>query len=298
LRDSHQPNPLAKMHLEHRAAVTATCLPGTSNDAAMREANRKPFARVPIFVVLGQCSRVCWDLGSIRVHYEIFMDLFSLLFIAGASLFAATDVPSAPLVEKGELLLSDDFQRSDLGDWQALIPTFTVDDGVLRGVQTREDHGAVGRVYRPMRDVVVEFKFKLEGSPGFNAVFDDQKFKGSHAGHICRTMFQSKQVRLADDKEGAMRNDLFAMRSDPKRKAEADKLLAGRSVAVPMTIEQQRWYLATIEIAGDQMRVSVDGRPIGDLRSPGIAHETKTSFHFTVSGPGVVFDDVRIWKAR
>ena len=55
---------------------------------------------------------------------------------------------------------------------------------------------------------------------------------------------------------------------------------------------------ARIEIVGDLMKVAVDGKPVAELRSPGIAHETKTSFHFTVSGPGMRFDDVHIRAAR
>lgn len=210
----------------------------------------------------------------------------------------ADAIPSESLAQKGEQLLSDDFERNDLGEWKALIPTFAVKAGVLKGEQTRDDHGAVGRVYRPMKDMVVEFKFMLDGSTTFNAVFDDQTFKGSHAGHICRVAFTPKQIRLGDDKEGVMRNDIFDMRKDPARKAEADKLLEGRGSAATVAIEQKKWYPVTIEIAGDRMRVSLDGKPVGFLKSPGIAHETKSSFHFTVNGPGVLFDDVRIWKAH
>jgi hypothetical protein len=226
------------------------------------------------------------------------MKIVALLCLAFPWTCFAGDIPTTPLVAKGDLLVSDDFERTDLGDWQALIPTFTVENGVLKGVQTRDDHGAVGRIYRPMRDVVVEFKFKLDGSTGFNAVFDDQKYKGSHAGHICRVAFAKKQVRLGDDKQGIMRNDIFAMRKDPLKKAESDKLLEGRGSSAPVVIESQKWYHVAIEIAGDQMRVSLDGQPVGYLKSPGIAHETKSSFHFTVSGPGVLFDEFRIWKAR
>ena len=40
-----------------------------------------------------------------------------------------------------------------------------------------------------------------------------------------------------------------------------------------------------------------DGKPLAKLESPGIAHETKSSFHFTVNGPGVSFDDVKIATA-
>jgi hypothetical protein len=211
---------------------------------------------------------------------------------------SAADIPSESLVEKSELLFSDSFDRTELGEWKSIIPTFSIENGVLKGWQTRDDHGAVGRVYRPMKNVVVEFQFQLVGSTGFNAVFDDKEHKGSHAGHICRIAFAPKVVRLGDDKEGVMRNDIFEMRRMEGRKSEADKLLIGRSSSAPAGFEQKKWYHVTIEIAGDQMRVCIDGKPVGYLKSPGIAHETKSSLHFTVNGPGVLFDDVRIWNAK
>jgi len=222
--------------------------------------------------------------------------VFVLCLAAGV---AAADIPSDPIAQKGEPILADDFERKELGDWKPLIPTFTVEGGALKGVQTREDHGAVGRVYRAMKDVVVEFKFQLAGSTGFNAVFDDQKFKGSHAGHICRVAFAPTQIRLGDDKEGVMRNDIYEMRKDPARKKEADKLLEGRGTSMNIgKLEQEKWHQVVIELKGDEMRVVMDGKPAGYLKSPGIAHETKSSFHFTVNGKGVLFDDVRIWSAR
>jgi hypothetical protein len=75
-------------------------------------------------------------------------------------------------------------------------------------------------------------------------------------------------------------------------------LLAGRGSVAPARSEQNKWYHATIEVAGDDMRVWLDGAQSAYLKSPGIAHETKSSFHFTVTGPGVLFDDVKISRAR
>jgi hypothetical protein len=216
----------------------------------------------------------------------------------GAVQSLETPVPAKPLAEKGDVLFSDDFARDGLGEWKVVIPEFVVRDGALLGRQQRDDHGSVGRVHRPMKDVVVEFRFRLEGSKAFNAVFDDQKFKGSHAGHICRVAFTPAAIRLGDDKEGVMRNDIFEMRKDPARKAEAAALLKGRDASGAVKLEQKTWYAVTLEVVGDRMRVSLDGKPVAFLQSPGLAHATKTSFHFTVNGPGVLFDDVRIWKAR
>lgn len=209
---------------------------------------------------------------------------------------AKAEVPAAPLAQAGELLFADDFTTTS-GEWKAVIPSFEVKDGTLRVWQTRGDHGAVCRVHRPMKDVVVSFRFKLDGSTGFNAVFDDKNHKGSHAGHICRVAFAPTQIRLGDDKEGIMRNDLFEMRKDPARKAEADALLKGRGSVFPFTIAPGEWHEAVIEIVGDRMRVVVDGSAVGFLQSSGIAHETKESFHFTVNGAGVLFDEVKISRA-
>lgn len=233
-------------------------------------------------------------LASLRLAVAVSAPLFFSM-----PMLHADEVPSSPIAKKGELLFTDDFsEASSAENWKNIIPAFTVEDGVLKGVQAREDHGAVGRVYQKFTDAVIEFRFKLVGTPNFNAVVDDRNFKGSHAGHILRVSFAPTQVRLGDDKEGVMRNDIFEMRRDPEKKAEANKLLEGRGSAAKQTIEQERWYAVQIEILGDEMRVSLDGEPIGYLKSSGIAHETKESFHFTVNGKGALFDDVKIWAAE
>ncbi len=214
-----------------------------------------------------------------------------------AAVKAGDEVPG-PVAKKGELLFVDDFERTDPGSWKVIIPGFKVEDGVLVATQERDDHGAVGRAYLPMKDVIVSFRFKLEGSPGFNLVFDDKNHKGSHAGHICRVAVTKNQIRLGDDKEGVMRNDIFEMRKDPDTKARAEKMLEGRSAKVKAAIESGKWYTMTVELKGDEMRASVDGTPLIYLKSPGIAHPTKESLHFTVNGRGVHFDDVKVWKAK
>ncbi|MDF1740108.1 MAG: DUF1080 domain-containing protein [Verrucomicrobiales bacterium] len=227
-----------------------------------------------------------------------FTSLFcGLLLLSPASRLKAEGSVPGPIAVKGELLFVDDFERSDLGVWKVIIPGFKVEDGVLIGTQDRDDHGAVGRAYLPMKDVIVSFRFKLEGSPGFNLVFDDKNHKASHAGHICRVALVKNQIRLGDDKEGIMRNDIFEMRRDPETKAKAEAMLKGRSAAAKSTIKPGKWHTMTVEIIDDEMRASLDGVPVIHLKSPGIAHPTKESLHFTVNGPGVHFDDVKVWKA-
>ncbi len=229
---------------------------------------------------------------------KIIIPLAIILMLVSTSRLKAEDKIPGPLATKGELLFVDDFERTDLGAWKVIIPGFKVEDGVLVATQERDDHGAVGRAYLPMKDVIVSFRFKLEGSPGFNLVFDDKNHKASHAGHICRVAVTKNQIRLGDDKEGVMRNDIFEMRKDPETRAKANAMLEGRGAKAKATIEAGKWYTMTVELKDDKMRASLDGTPLIYLKSPGIAHPTKESLHFTVNGPGVHFDDVRVWKAE
>lgn len=229
---------------------------------------------------------------SLRLHPALAV-FFALILFTGASARA-----QEPLAAPGKLLYSDDFEGDALGDaWTIVIPAFTVEGGVLRGTQARADHGAVGAVRMPLPDCVVAFKFRYAAGTTFNAVFDDKTFKGSHAGHICRVAFTPRQIRLGDDKEGIMRNDIFEMRRDPARKVEAEKLLEGRGTVAKVELVPDRWYQARIELAGDEMRLFLDGALLASLKSPGIAHPTKNSFHFTVTGSEAQFDELRIWAA-
>jgi hypothetical protein len=212
----------------------------------------------------------------------------------------AAEVPAQPIAKKAAPAFSDDFERTKVGDaWKTSVGAFSITNGVLVGSQKRADHGAVGAVkIGTLKNCIAEFKFRFEGATSINAVWDDKNFKGSHAGHICRVAITPKQIRLGDDKEGVMNNAIFEMRKDPKRKAEADKLLVGRGQAINLKIEPKRWYQLTAEIIDDQMRVSLDGKAIGWLKSPGLAHATKDTFHFTINGNDAWLDDVKVWAAE
>jgi hypothetical protein len=228
----------------------------------------------------------------VRQHSPIVKRLV-LALLSSAAVCHATHAAA----DRGAQIFSDDFERTEIGErWKVSVNAFRIVDGVLRAQQMRKEHGAVGAIEAPMRDGVVEFRFRFEGAASIHAVWDDKGFTGSHAGHLCRVAITPRQIRLGDDREGAMRPEILAMRKDPARKAEMEKLLVGRGAAFPAKIEQGRWYRLQAEIAGEELRVCLDDVPVGSLKSPGIAHPTKTHFHFTVSGKEAFFDDVRVWR--
>ncbi len=212
----------------------------------------------------------------------------------------AAEPPSTTMTVPGPLLTAENFEVDPLGkSWLHHYSASTVKDGVLIAAQEEgASHGAVLETLVNFKDAIIQFSFKLEGTTRFNVPIDDKQYKESHAGHICRLSITPQSIFLGDDKEGVMRNDIFAMRrGTDEEKAAANKLLKGRSTTVPTPIQPGTWYTVTMEILGDEMLVSLDGKPLGYLQSPGIAHDTKTDFGFTVNGQFTHFDNVSVWAA-
>jgi hypothetical protein len=238
--------------------------------------------------------------------------VFVLLAIASSAVAAELPpIPAKPIAEKKELLFSDDFESAEVAKvWHKVVPTFVVEACVLKGTQTRDQnipaadgkpavvaHAAVHGLEIPTRDSVVEVKIFFDGATMIDVEFDDRKFSGSHYGHICRAQVRLNGVTLIDERDGNMRNDIYAIKKDPARKAEVARLLAGRSVTYPIKLVAGKWYTLVVETVGDEMRVTLDGQPAGYLKSSGIAHATKSKIELGVAGKDGMFDDVKVWNA-
>ena len=221
-------------------------------------------------------------------------------------------VPEKPLGEKKELLFSDDFEKSEPAkEWHKVVPTFTFENGTLKGTQTRDQnipaadgkpavtpHAAVHGLEIPTKDSIVEVRIKFEGATMIDVEFDDRKYTGCHYGHICRAQARLDGVTIIDEKEGSMRNDIYEMKKDPSKKEEVAKLLVGRSAKYPVKLERGTWYTFTVETVGDEMRASIDGKPAAYLKSPGIGHPTKSKIELGVAGKDGYFDDIKVWNAE
>jgi hypothetical protein len=238
--------------------------------------------------------------------------------LLAAPLFAvvavAADRPAIPeksIAVKKELLFSDDFSSAaPAKPWHRVVPTFTFENGMLKGTQTRDKdvttadgkviraHAAVHGLEIPTKDSVVEVKIKFEGASMMDVEFDDRKYTGAHYGHICRAQVRLNGVTIIDERDGTMKNDIYEMKKDPAKKAEVAKLLAGRTATYPVKLEKGKWYALVVETAGDEMRVTIDGKPAGYLKSSGIAHPTKSKIELGVAGKDGYFDDIKVWNAE
>jgi hypothetical protein len=238
--------------------------------------------------------------------------LLPLLLITLSAVAAdLPEVPAEPIAKKKELLFSDDFERADLGKaWGPVVPTYTLENGALKGTQTRVTapaadgkpavvgHAAVIGTDVPTKDSVIEYRFRFAGATALSAEFDDRKYTGSHYGHICRVVVTPKDVTLRDERDGSMRNDIYEMSKDPATKEERNRLLKGHSATFPVKTSTEEWHTMVLETVGDQMRATIDGRPVAFLKSSGIAHATKSKVEFGCAGKDGFFDDVKIWNAE
>ncbi|MEQ2005318.1 MAG: hypothetical protein ABMA26_00865 [Limisphaerales bacterium] len=237
-----------------------------------------------------------------HIHHHL-----ALAALTCGTFVSASDVPTQPLGTKDALVFSDDFERVGLGPaLKSPIPAFTVAEGVLKGHQERADHGGTLGATIPLPDgnVFIQLKFRLVGARSFNVACDDIQFKGTHAGHISRVTVQPNRITLYDDKEGVMRNDIYELRksSDPQKKAEGDRLAEKATVKVSVKLQQGQWYRLGIEIFGDQMRVTIDDKAVGYLKSPGLSHATKPNLRLSTWGNEPTdeahFDELRIWSVK
>ncbi|HKI72595.1 MAG TPA: hypothetical protein VKA81_09485 [Verrucomicrobiae bacterium] len=240
--------------------------------------------------------------------------IFTVVSLITTAAFAAdlSEVPAESIARKKELLFSDDFESATPAKpWHRVVDTFAFEKGALKGMQTRDKnvpatdgkpaitaHAAVHGLDIPTRDSVVEVKIRLEGATMMDVEFDDRKYTGSHYGHLCRAQVRANGVTIIDERDGNMRNDIYAMSQDPTKKAERAKLLAGRQVTYPAKVESGKWHTLVVETVGEEMRVALDGKPAAYLKSSGIGHATKSKIELGVAGKDGYFDDIKVWNAE
>jgi hypothetical protein len=248
------------------------------------------------------------------MHSRTILVLSCHAILTAASAIAANlpAIPTEPIAKKKELLFSDDFQSTDPAKvWHKVVPTFIVENGALKGTQTRDQnlpaadgkpavtaHAAVHGLEIPTKDSIVEARIRFEGATMIDVEFDDRKYTGAHYGHLCRAQVRLNGVTIIDERDGNMRNDIREMRKDPAKKAEVASLLTGRQVTYPAKLEPGKWYTLVVETTGDEMRVTLDGQPAAYLKSSGIAHATKSKIEFGVAGKDGFFDDIKVWNAE
>lgn len=227
--------------------------------------------------------------------------------IASTSLLSAAD--------HGQLIFKDDFSRNESqektddpgsgwgtnsksrakGDKQVDLK-----DGAMRiYISARADHAVSVTHPAEFTDGAVGMRFMLEDEKdSLGLDFADLQCKEVHAGHLFVAKVSTKQVQLVDHKTGGMRLDIQeARKAKSKLSDEQQKALAGKTKNFNLKTEPGKWHDLLVEVKGDELIASVDGKPVGSLHSPGIAHPTKKMLRLSVP-KNVVVDDVMIWRKK
>ena len=199
------------------------------------------------------------------------------------------------------VIFSDDFSSNAFGPkWGHYKSGSVVKDGMLVGLTPEgSDHSAVDNIkFDGERDleVSVKFRFVSDKAKSFNVWFDDKGYKGSHAGHICQASISPTSVTLSDAKTGGF--DLTGGLYDRKKAnqlTDAEKqMLAAKQAKFPVKLALNDWHTLIVQTKGEEISVTIDGKPVGSFKSAGIGHETKSLVSLTTNAVDVHYDDFSI----
>ena len=237
----------------------------------------------------------------------------ALIAIFSAALTFGYADDSTLLETQGTLVFSDDFEREDGSDrkdalgkgWTSNSPWRANDqkqafitEGVLH-VITVEDAGHAAVLFQELspafQDGAIRLKFRAEAGESFSIEFNDPKCKAVHSGHIAGIKFDDKSITLIDAKTGGMDKALRDKRKANPKDKELNQLIASKSKRFSFSSKKNQWHDLLMVTVADSMRVSVDGKVVGEFQSEGFAHATKQKINWTsLNSPD--FDEIEIWS--
>jgi hypothetical protein len=228
----------------------------------------------------------------------------------------------AAWLRSGTLLFEDSFDREEDGNlakaigngWNSAtadrvpdVKQADLDGGVLKVInEPRAGHQPHVHHEAGFTDggAIVRFKLPDTGKPATLTVgFVDRETPGVHAGHLCYALVSTKppRIQLADYKTGVMNLEIRKRRQpylDRKEPLPPDlaALLATKTKDIPWKADHE-WHELVLVTEGDEMRATLDGKPLGSHRSEGFAHPMKRWFSFLMN-PSAWIDDVKVYKVK
>jgi hypothetical protein len=253
-------------------------------------------------------------------HRHLFLApiLLSLTSLASA---ATPGKDTTWLQENGTLIFHDSFDREEDGNlakaigngWNSAtadrvphIKMADIDEGILKIASASKEAKHAAHIHHEagFQDggAIVRFKFPgLNPSESLQLGFVDRETPGIWAGHLCYGVLSQSSITLTDQKTGIMnlenrkRRDA-AVANKQKIPADLEALLKTKNLTVPYQADTE-WHELILVTKGDELRLSIDGKPLAKHRSEGFAHPMKRWFSFLVNST-VWIDDVKIFKVR
>lgn len=213
----------------------------------------------------------------------------------------------------GTLLLNDDFNRTDasatkdgLGrDWgtnsdrraSGQKQAFLREGAFQLTTAPGADHNAVA--YHPISPAFgegsIQIRFRMQAGEFFAVDFNNPECDSVHSGHIINVAFRANGVTIKDSKTGAMNLKIRAEVKAGRKTPELTALLKTKSKFLPAPLADNAWHSAAMRKQGDVLTVLIDGKVLGQFRSPGITHDTINKVSISAKSSPLL-DDLKVWS--
>ncbi len=200
-----------------------------------------------------------------------------LVALTSAAFAADPELPQTKLAQIDKLVPVNPIEGSALSSqWKAAKGKWEVADGVLRGAELVADkHGAVIRTAQKIQDIVIAYEVKLDGAKVTSLSINGPK------DHLAR-------ITVAPNR--------FVVQRDDQDHDGPDKAVV--FLNKDMKLDPGTWHSVVLEMVGDKMVGTLDGKITGEGSDPTFAANLKSSPGFTVAGESASFRNVRIYIAK
>ncbi len=220
--------------------------------------------------------------------------------------------PVAAADRQGTLIFEDDFERNESQETKEEIGNGWGSNSKKRAAGNKQvdlrdgamyiylhpsaDHAVSVTHPAEFRNGSVELRFMLQDKRdnlGLN--FADLKYKKVHAGHLFVARVSTSAVELSDLKTGVMDLKTRELRLADRLTPDLQEKLKAKKKRFRNALQAGKWYTLVVDVQGDTLSVSIDGKEVGSFSSEGIAHPTKRMLRLAVPRAAVV-DDVKIFS--
>lgn len=200
-----------------------------------------------------------------------------LVAFTSAAFAADPELPQTKIAQIDKLVLGNPIEGSALSSqWKAGKGKWEAADGALRGSELAADkHGAVLRTTQKLQNIVIAYEVKLDGAKMTSLSINGPK------DHLARIMISPNK---------------FTVQRDDQDHDGPDKAIV--FLTKPVTLAPGTWHTVVLEMVGDKMVGTLDGKITGEGSDPTFAANEKSNPGFTVAGESASFRNVRIFTAK
>ena len=204
------------------------------------------------------------------------MPLRLLALLAFVAPLVAAEAPVTLLAQPDKEIVSDALTKdAAAADWKVAKGRWErTADGVRVEEIPADKHGAVSRVAQKLQDLVIAFEFRLDGAKAVSLSINATK------DHMARVLITPTSLRV---------------QKDDHDHEGPDKAVVFLNTA--QTFEAGTWHRVVLEMVGDTMVATIDGK-LSAFGSDPLFTTEKVSPGFTCSGQSATFRNFALWSAK